>query len=216
MIIMHIGDGLIPLWQTVIYWIIAVGFIVMALRWAHKEMDERMVPMLAVLAAGIFAIQAMNIPIPWGTSGHMVGAVMASIIIGSPWAGVILITLVLIVQGVLFGDGGITTMGANIINMGVISGFLGFYVYQVMRKTNTGISIAAFIGAWAGIFIAAEVCAIEMWIAGTFPLVLGLTWMGIYHAVIGVVGEGIITAVVVTAIASARPDLMPQDRGVAA
>lgn len=209
---MHIGDGIIPLEQAAIYWIVAIAFVAMALRWARKEMDERMVPLLAVLAAGIFAIQAMNIPIPWGTSGHMVGAVMAAIIIGSPWAGVLLLTLVLIVQGVLFGDGGITTMGANILNMGAISGFVGYYVYRTMRNANAGLSVAAFVGAWTGMFISAEACAVEMWIAGTFPLGLGLTMMGLYHAVIGVIGEGLITAVVVTAIAGARPDLMPQER----
>src|SRR5680860_557728 len=105
---MHIGDGLIPLSQAVIYWVIALAFIIKSLNWAGKEMDEMKVPLLAALAAGIFAIQAMNIPIVAGASGHVVGAVMAAIILGSVWAGVLLLTLVLVVQGVLFGDGGIT------------------------------------------------------------------------------------------------------------
>ena len=94
------------------------------------------VPILAALAAGIFAIQAMNIPIGMGTSGHMVGAALVAIVFGSPWAGVLVLTLVLLVQGFVFGDGGITTMGANILNMGVISGFVGYYTYSALRRST--------------------------------------------------------------------------------
>lgn len=204
---MHIPDSFIPLNQAVIYWVIALPFIIMSMRWARKELDEMKVPILAALAAGIFAIQAMNIPIGMGTSGHMVGAALVAIVFGSPWAGVLVITLVLLVQGFAFGDGGITTMGANILNMGVISGFVGYYTYAALRK-STGTSIAAFGGAWLGIFIASIVCAVQMWIAGTFPLVPGLIAMGTYHLIIGFVGEGLITAVVITAIAKSRPDLL--------
>jgi cobalt/nickel transport system permease protein len=207
--IMHIGDGLIPLGQAVVYWLIALAFIIKSLDWAGKEMDEMKVPMLAALAAGIFAIQAMNIPIPWGTSGHMVGAALAAIILGSPFAGVLLLTLVLIIQGFVFGDGGITTMGANIVNMGVIGGFVGFYSYNAL-KNSIGMMSASFVAGWLSIFIAALVCAVEMTIAGTFPLVAGLMFMGLYHAVIGVVGEGLITAIVVRAIMQARPDIISE------
>src|SRR5665648_544209 len=108
--IMHIADSLIPLPQCAIYWIIAIAFISGSIRWARNDLDEMKVPLLAALAAGIFAIQAMNIPIIAGASGHVVGAVMAAIILGSAWAGVLLLTLVLVVQGVVFGDGGITVM----------------------------------------------------------------------------------------------------------
>jgi cobalt/nickel transport system permease protein len=206
---MHIGDGLIPLYQTVVYWIIALIFIIKSLDWAKKELDEMKVPMLAALGAGIFAIQAMNIPIPWGTSGHMVGAALAAIVLGSPFAAVLLLTLVLIIQGVIFGDGGLTAMGANIVNMGVIGGFVGFYSYDIMKK-SIGMTAASFVAAWLSIFIAALVCAVEMYFAGIFPLVAGLIFMGLYHAVIGVVGEGLITAIVVGAIVNARPDLISE------
>jgi cobalt/nickel transport system permease protein len=127
---MHIPDAFIPLPQAAVYWIIALVFIALSLRWARKEMKEEKVPLVAILAAGIFAIQAINVPIPWGTSGHMMGAALAAIVLGSPFAAVFILTLVLIVQGVLFGDGGITVMGANIINMGVIGGFVGYYSYR--------------------------------------------------------------------------------------
>jgi cobalt/nickel transport system permease protein len=204
---MHIGDGQIPLDQAAIYWIVALFFVALSLKWARNEMDEAKVPIFAALAAGIFAIQAMNIPIPWGTSGHMLGGVMAAIILGSPFAGVLILALVLIVQGFLFGDGGISVMGANILDMGIIASFAGYYTYRTI-KNSVGMGKASFIGGWVGIFIGAEAVAIELAIAGTFPLIPAMTWMGIYHAVIGVIGEGLITAIVVTSIMKTRSDLV--------
>lgn len=211
---MHIGDGLIPLEQAVIYWIAAVLFVALALRWARKEMDESMIPIFAALAAGIFAIQALNIPIPWGTSGHMIGAVLAAIILGSPFAGVLILTLVLIVQGFLFGDGGVSVMGANILNNGVIASFTGYYTFR-MIKGSLGMAKASFIGGWVGIFMGALAVAIELAIAGTFPLIPAMIWMGTFHAVIGVIGEGLITAIVVTSMMKTRPDLVASSSKVA-
>ena len=204
---MHIPDSFIPLNQAIAYWVIAIPFIFMSMKWAKNELDEMKIPVLAALSAGIFAIQAMNIPIGMGTSGHMVGATLVAIVFGSPWAGVLVLTLVLLVQGFVFADGGITTLGANILNMGVISGFVGYYTYVALRK-NTSISIAALVGAWLGLFISAIACSVQMWIAGTFPLVPGLMAMGLYHLIIGFIGEGLITAIVIAAIAKSRPDLL--------
>ena len=207
---MHIPDAFIPLDQAIVYWIIVIPFIALSIRWARQEMDDMKIPLLAALAAGIFAIQAMNIPIGMGTSGHMVGAVLAAIILGSPWAGVLLLTLVLFVQALGFADGGVTTLGVNILNMGVISGFVGYYTFMGLKKIKLSMPIAAFGGAWLGLFISAIVCSIQMTLAGIFPLVTGLAAMGTYHAIIGVIGEGAITAIAVTAIARARPDLLSQ------
>ncbi|MDD2614796.1 MAG: cobalt transporter CbiM [Methanosarcina sp.] len=207
---MHIPDSFIPFDQALIYWALALPFIIMSMKWAKNELDEMKVPILAALAAGIFAIQAMNIPIGMGTSGHMVGAVLVAIVFGTPWAGVLVLTLVLLVQGFAFADGGITTMGANILNMGVISGFIGYYTYVTLRK-STGTSIAALVGAWLGLFTSAIACAIQMWLAGTFPLVPGLMAMGTFHLIIGFVGEGLITSVAIAAIAKSRPDLLEDD-----
>ena len=204
---MHIPDSFIPLSQAIVYWIIALPFIIMSMKWAKNELDEMKVPILAALAAGIFAIQAMNIPIGMGTSGHMVGATLVAIVFDRPWAGGLVLTLVLLVQGFAFADGGITTMGANILNMGVISGFVGYYTYIMLRK-NAGVNIAAFGGAWLGLFTSAIACAVQMWLAGTFPLVPGLMAMGTYHLIIGFIGEGLITAVAISAIAKSRPDLL--------
>lgn len=210
---MHIPDAFIPMGQALVYWIIALIFIALALRWARRSMEEEKVPLVAVLAAGIFAIQALNIPIPWGTSGHMVGAALAAIVLGSPYAGVFVLTLVLLVQGVIFGDGGITVMGANIINMGVVGGFVGYYGYTAIQSVANNAYVAAFIAGWASLFISAILCAVELAVAGTFPLALGLTFMGGYHAVIGLI-EGGITAVALYLIASARPDILEHPKAV--
>ena len=204
---MHIPDAFIPIWQGVIYWIIALIFVALALRWARNEMSEEKIPLIAVLAAGIFALQSFNLPVSMGTSGHLVGGALAAIILGSPFAAVFILTLVLIVQGVLFGDGGITTMGANIINMGVIGGFVGFYTFKGLMAATNNVNIAAFIAAWLACVIPALACAVEMFFAGTFPLNEGLVAMGLYHALIGVI-EGFVTVVAIRLIVAARPDIV--------
>ena len=204
---MHIPDAFIPLWQGAIYWIIALVFVALALRWARSEMSEEKIPLIAVLAAGIFALQSFNLPVSFGTSGHLVGGALAAIILGSPFAAVFILTLVLIVQGVLFGDGGITTMGANIINMGVLGGFVGFYTFKGLMITTRNVNISGFAAAWLACVIPALACAVEMYFAGTFPLREGLIAMGLYHALIGII-EGFVTVIAIRLIVAARPDIV--------
>lgn len=207
---MHIPDGFIPLWQCAIYYIITILALYLSLRWARNNLDEKMVPLMAVLAAGIFAIMSMNIPIPWGTSGHMVGGALVAIIFCAPEAAVIIFTLVLLVQGLFFGDGGLTTLGANVLNMGIIGGLVGLYSFKALRKP-IGKVPAIFIASWLSIFLAAEMVAVELWLAGTFPLTTGLLLMGLYHSIIGII-EGILTVVVILALEKTRPDLLAWNR----
>jgi len=208
---MHIPDAFIPIWQGAIYWIIALIFLALALRWAKNEMSEEKIPIVAVLAAGIFALQSFNLPVSMGTSGHLVGGALAAIVLGSPFAAVFILTLVLIVQGVLFGDGGITVMGANIINMGVIGGFVGFYSFKGLMGMTKSMPLSAFFAAWLACLIPALAASFELFFAGTFPLLAGMIGMGIYHAIIGVV-EGIVTVAVIYLIMNIRPDLL--DAGI--
>jgi len=212
---MHIPDAFIPIGQSAVYWLIALVFIVLALKWARNELDEEKIPLVAVLAAGIFAIQAFNLPVGMGTSGHLVGGALAAILLGSPYAAVFILTLVLLVQGVVFGDGGLTTMGANIINMGVIGGFVGYYTYTGLKSAVKNTYLSAAVAAWFACLIPALAASVEMWIAGTFPLVPGLIAMGTYHAAIGII-EAVITAGAIYLITSARPDLMKTSTGAAA
>jgi cobalt/nickel transport system permease protein len=212
---MHIPDGFIPITQCIVYWIIALVFIALSLRWARKELSEEKVPIVAVLAAAIFAMQAFNLPVGMGTSGHLVGGALAAIVLGSPFAAVFILSIVLIIQGVIFGDGGITTMGVNIINMGVIGGFVGYYGYTGIKAAIKNPYVSAGIAAWFACLIPALAASVELWIAGTFPLVPGLVAMGTYHAAIGII-EGVVTAAAVYLIIHARPDLMDTKTGVAA
>lgn len=207
---MHIPDGFIPLWQCAIYYVILIVALYFSLNWARKNLDEKMVPLMAVLAAGIFAIMSMNIPIPFGTSGHMVGGALVAIVFCAPEAAIIVFTLVLLVQGLFFGDGGITALGANVLNMGIIGGLTGLYVFKALRKP-VGKYPAVAIASWLSIFLAAEAVAIEMWLAGTFPLTQGLVFMGLYHAFIGII-EAVLTVVVIMAIEKLRPDLLAWNR----
>jgi len=170
-------------------------------------MNEEKLPLVAVLAAGIFALQSFNLPVSMGTSGHLVGGALAAIILGSPFAAIFILTMVLIVQGVLFGDGGITTMGANIINMGVIGGFVGFYSFKGILRMTKSMPVSAFVAAWLACLVPALAAAFEMFFAGTFPLAAGLITMGVYHAVIGIL-EGLVTIAAIYLITSVRPDLV--------
>ena len=213
---MHIPDGFLPISQAIVYWIIALVFIGLSLRWAKREMSEEKVPLVAVLAAGIFAIQTLNMAlpisiIPGGVSGHVVGAALAAIVLGSPFAAVFILTLVLVLQGIFFGDGGITAMGANIINMGVLGGFLGFYAYRSVNTVFHNRFCAAFFAGWISLFIPSIVCALELAVAGTLPLAFGLVTMGVYHAVIGII-EGGVTAFALSLIIHARPDIVGSER----
>ena len=206
---MHIPDAFMPIWQGAIYWVIALVFVYLSLRWAKNELNEEKLPLVAVLAAGIFALQSFNLPVSMGTSGHLVGGALVAIILGSPFAAVFILTLVLIVQGIMFGDGGITTMGANILNMGVVGGFVGFYSFKGLKAATRSVPVSAFIAAWLACLIPALCAAVELWFAGTFPLEAGLVAMGIYHAIIGII-EGVVTVAAIYLIINVRPDMMDE------
>ncbi|MCX9009768.1 MAG: cobalt transporter CbiM [Candidatus Methanoperedens sp.] len=214
---MHIPDAYIPLGQAAIYWVIAALFISRSIKWARSDMDENMIPLFGVLAAGMFVLQTINIaanllvPIPalGGVSWHVVGAALAAIIFASPWAAVLLMTLVLAIQA-LFGDGGVTVMGANIMNMGIIGGFSGYYAFAALSKLSVKRQFALFAGAWISMILPAIALAFELWFAGTFPLKQGVLLMGIFQGAAGI-GEGIITVIVYGAIAKARPDIVAED-----
>jgi cobalt/nickel transport system ATP-binding protein len=164
------------------------------------------IPLFAILPAGIFAIQAINLPLGVGVSGHMVGAVLVSIIFASPYAGLLLLTFVLFVQAFVFADGGITALGANIFNMGVVSSWVGYYAYTAFKRL--GITKASFVGAWLGIFIPSIVITFEIYFAGTIPLIEALIIMGTFHAIIGIICESPITALTVRSLMILRPDLL--------
>lgn len=210
---MHIPDGFIPITQCIIYYIILIVALYFSVRWARSNLDEKRIPLLAVLAAGIFAIMSMNIPIPFGTSGHMVGGALVAIVFLAPEAAVLVFTVVLLIQALIFGDGGITVLGANVLNMAIIGGGVGLYTYKGLNKF-IGKYAASGAAAWLATVIAALACAIEMSIAGTFPLNIGIPSMVLYHVFIGII-EAVLTVIVLVALDKFRPDLLAWNKEAA-
>ena len=207
---MHIPDGFIPLAQCAIYYIIMIVALYFSAKWARANLDEKRIPLLAVLAAGIFAIMSMNMPIPFGTSGHMVGGALVAIVFMAPEAAVLVFTAVLLIQALFFGDGGITALGANVFNMAIVGGCVGLFTFKGLQGM-IGKYPSAFVAAWLATLIAAVVAAIEMAIAGTFPLTVGIASMALYHAFIGII-EGVLTVIVLYALEKFRPDLLAWNR----
>jgi cobalt/nickel transport system permease protein len=207
---MHIPDGFLNLPVIVVTWIISLGLIALSLNRAQSEYKDRTVPLMGVCAAFIFAAQMINFPIPGGTSGHLLGGTLAGALLG-PWAGSLVMTAVFIVQGFVFQDGGITVMGANIFNMGLIGTFGGYYLFRSIRNVIgrdklSGMAIASAVAAWVSVVVASAFTAIELAISGTVPLAVALAAMVGWHVLIGF-GEALITVVTVVYVWRTRPDL---------
>lgn len=172
-------------------------------------MQDRMVPLMGVLSAFVFAAQMINFPVMGGTSGHLLGGVLAAALLG-PWAGATVIACVLIFQCLVFQDGGLTALGANIFNMALMGTVGGYFLYRLVTKLwggPKGVAIGAAAAAWFSVVAAASLCALELALSGTSPLGLVLPAMIVVHAVIGI-GEGVITGLIVGFIVKTRPDLI--------
>lgn len=208
---MHVPDGFLNLPVTLITWVFAIALIAISLNRVQTEYQERTVPLMGVCAAFIFAAQMVNFPISGGTSGHLLGGTLASVLLG-PWAGSLVMTSVFIVQGVIFGDGGLTALGANVFNMGLIGTFGGYYIYRTIRNalggdTLRGVLTGAAIAAWLSVVVASIVCAFELALSGTVPLSVALPAMAGVHVFIGI-GEVLITVIALSYIYKTRPDLI--------
>ena len=207
---LHIPDGFLSIGVSIVGWILAVIFIGIALRQTKDQLGERQVPLMGVIAAFIFAAQAINFPVAAGTSGHLLGGTLAAIVLG-PWAGTLVMTAVIAVQALLFQDGGLLAMGWNILNMGVITTFTGYAVYMLVLRslgsTTRSRLIGGFVGAWLAVIVSASATAIELAISGTSPLYLGLPAMAGVHALIGL-GEGIITIGAIGLLQASRPQVL--------
>jgi cobalt/nickel transport system permease protein len=207
---MHIPDGFISTPVAAAGIAVAVGSVACAVKATNKKMGEKQIPMMGILAAFIFAAQMLNFPVPGGTSGHLIGAALAAILLG-PWAGILIMTSVLIVQSLIFQDGGLLALGANIVNMGVIPCFAGYYLYRginpLFRKRKLGIMVGSGLAGWLTVVASSIFCALELAASGTVPLNVALPAMAGIHAVIGV-GEGLITAAVLALVLATRADLL--------
>jgi len=207
---MHIPDGFISTPVAVTGIAVAVGSVACAVKVTNKKMGEKQIPMMGVLAAFIFAAQMLNFPIIGGTSGHLLGAALAAIFLG-PWAGMLIMTCVLIVQSLIFQDGGLLALGVNIVNMGIVPCFVGYYLYRgvapLFRNRKVGVMLGGGLAGWLTVVLSAVSCALELAISGTAPLNVVLPSMAGVYAVIGV-GEGFITAAVLALVLATRADLL--------
>ena len=206
---MHIPDGFLYTKTWIGMAGISGAFICLSVRRANKKISEKHIPLLGVMAAFVFAAQILNFPVGGGTSGHFMGATLIAILLG-PWASILIMTTVLTVQCLVFQDGGLTALGANIFNMGIVGGFIGYYInliVQLFIQGRKGIFIGGFTSAWCSIVLSAVCCAIELSISGTVPLKIAVPAMTVIHAVIGI-GEGFITVATLSLLSRVRPDLL--------
>lgn len=209
---MHIPDGFLSVTISIVFWIISIAVIAYSLKRVNKELGERQVPLMGVLAAAIFAGQMLNFTVAGGTSGHLVGAALATILLG-PWAAILVMTSVVSVQALIFQDGGLLALGANIFNMGLIGVAVSYTVFSTIRKLAGdkpwGLFVGGFSAAWLSIEIAALAAALQLALSGTSPANIAVPAMGGIHALIGI-GEGLITVGALAFLHATRRDLIEQ------
>jgi cobalt/nickel transport system permease protein len=207
---LHIPDGFLSLPVSLLGWALAIGAIAYALRQTRGQLGSKQIPLMGVLAAFIFAAQAVNFPVAGGTSGHLLGGTLAAIVLG-PWAAVLVMTAVIGVQALLFQDGGLLVLGFNIVNMGVLTAFTGHLVYQALKRAlgpgRTSLLVAGALGAWLSVMAGALATGVELVASGTSPLAVALPAMAGVHALIGI-GEALITVGALAFIYAARRDLL--------
>ena len=166
---MHIPDGFINGGVSVGAGVVAVGALAVCVRKSAEVMEEKQAPMAGLVAAFIFAVQMLNFPVASGTSGHLLGGVLAAVLVG-PWVGAVCVSVVLLVQALLFADGGLSALGLNIVNMAIVAGFGGYAIYATLRKvlpTNRGgVMAASGIAAGLGVVLASLAFTLQYAIGG--------------------------------------------------
>ncbi len=212
MIAMHAPDGFLEAPVALATAVIALVFVALALRVSGRELGDRQVPLAGIAAAFIFAAQMFNFPVAAGTTGHLMGGALAAILLG-PWVGSLVVTVVVVVQALLFADGGLTALGYNVINMATVTAFGGWAVFRLLRRVMprnaAGVMGATAIAALVSVVLSAAAFSVQ-WLFGAsaevpFDTVFG-AMVGV-HVLIGV-GEAIISALAVGAVLAARPDLV--------
>ncbi|MET7513857.1 energy-coupling factor ABC transporter permease [Streptomyces sp. NPDC005480] len=215
---MHVPDGFINAPVSAAAGVAAAGAVAVSLRGARRELDERTAPLAGLVAAFIFAVQMLNFPVAAGTSGHLLGGALAAILVG-PCTGVLCVSVVLLMQGVLFADGGLTALGVNITDMAITTTVVAYLVFRglvkVLPRGRRSITVASFVAAFLSVPAAAVVFTLIYAIGGTTDVSIGkvATAMVGVHVLIGI-GEAVITALTVGAVVAVRPDLVYGARGL--
>jgi len=206
---MHAPDGFLSVGVAAVMWAVTLVVLGIAVIRTNRTLDERMIPLMGVSAAFIFAAQMFNFQVVGGTSGHLLGGVFAAVLLG-PWPATLVMACVIAVQGLIFQDGGLVVMGANIFNMGVIGTLGGYAIYKTIATAlggeDRGRLPAAGIAAWCAPVLAAVAVSFELAISGTTALSIALPAMVGIHVVIGI-GEAVITVAALAFIQATRSDL---------
>jgi len=215
---MHIPDGFLDIPVSLLSYLVAGAILAVAVAKARSELDDRTAPLAGLTAVFIFAAQMINFPVAAGTSGHLLGGALAAILVG-PWAGMLVITVVLAVQALLFADGGLTALGANVLNMAIVATVVGWLVFRLgvrLVRTRPAAAVVAGIAGFVSVPAAAMGFVVEYALGGTAPVSISAVAaaMGGVHLLIGI-GEGVITGLVVAAVLASRPDIVVGVRGTA-
>ncbi|MFL5996760.1 MAG: energy-coupling factor ABC transporter permease [Streptomyces sp.] len=215
---MHVPDGFIDAPISAATGVVAAAAVAVSLRGARRELDERTAPLAGLVAAFIFAVQMLNFPVAAGTSGHLLGGALAAILVG-PYTGVLCVSVVLLMQGILFADGGLTALGVNITDMAVVTTVVAYAVFRglvkVLPRRRGSITAASFVAAVLSVPAAAVAFTLIYAVGGTTDVSIGkvATAMIGVHVLIGI-GEAAITALTVGAVVAVRPDLVYGARGL--
>jgi cobalt/nickel transport system permease protein len=207
---MHIPDGFLDTRTAAVTAALAVVGVALALRRTRQTVAPRRVPLVGLAAAFVFAAQMLNFPVAAGTSGHLIGSVLVAVLLG-PAAAAVVMTAVLILQCFMFADGGVTALGANVLNLALLPSFLGYGIYRLLRGVvapgERGLLLSAGFAAWCSTVIAALACAVELSAAGVVGIRLAVPAMAGVHMLIGL-GEATITMLVLVAVMRSRPELL--------
>lgn len=206
---MHLPDGFLDAKTWVSTAVISASALGYAITKTKEVLSDRQVPRMGVMAAFIFAAQMINIPIAGGTSGHLIGGALASILMG-PWSAAMIISTVLIIQCLFFQDGGLTALGGNILLMAVVAPFTAHFTYRLLTSDSQNrvrVLVGTFISGWTSTMAASVLASVLLAVSGTVPLYVALPAMSGWHALIGIV-EGLITAFVIGFLLRVKADLI--------
>lgn len=205
---LHIPDGFLSVLISATFWVFTLVIVGIAVNRSKKTLQDRQIPLMGIMAAFIFAAQMINFPVAGGTSGHLLGGALAAIVLG-PWSGILVMTSVIALQGLLFQDGGLVVMGANIFNMGILTVMIGYGLYAtVAGQQRKGVQVAVIgVASWLSVMASALVASIQIWLSGTSPARIVFPAMLTVHALIGV-GEALITVAAFSFIRQVRPDII--------
>jgi cobalt/nickel transport system permease protein len=204
---LHIPDGFLSPVVAILCWVITIVVVAIAIRKTSHALGQKQIPLMGIMAAFIFAAQMINFPVAGGTSGHLLGGALAAIVLG-PWPAVLVMTAVIAVQGLLLQDGGLLAMGANILNMGILTAAVGYGLYRLVAARGKGLKLGvAGLAAWLSVMTAALATSLQLWLSGTSRLDIVVPAMLFVHALIGI-GETLITVAALAFIMKVRPDLL--------